>query len=545
MTESALPILTFVGRPLDPNKGLVTFLDALELLHSLPHPPLFTVWIIGGDDDELPHLRSLISAKPRLMREATEGRFHIWGKIKRDALPEFYRRSHVVAMPSVREPFGLVAIEAMACGTPVIGTRQGGLDDTILSGLTGAKTEIDQPDSLAGALLLYLRGPILSKTRGQIARKWASSAFSKNSAYSQMSDLYTCNAVPELLAVKWELSSKFHEEELVTRLSQVEKIIGCAVNISQVVVASHHIVAKVESSEGTYVLKVFRDRPSLTAAVFPVGQGFPIRSAQDFVDNAVYHKDNPCIPSLVAYDREFGFAVHKWIEMEPCHPTPDHLRSLSSNFADYGKRLAGGEVQLSNYSSALNNFLNQRDEITLERLDCASADLNRVRQKINFGIRTSHPVAELTRIAMCLDKKGWPIPVDIADRIRMIVNLLLGKWIPLNEPPKLQHGDLKSRHIMTSISRLCVIDTEHSVFAVGELDIGTYAAGEVANGASVFNVVRDIRLATDSEAAAISALQWMAYYLVLDYISCVHHGKTTQPAIVIRRAFYNLALALT
>lgn len=543
--ESCLPILTFVGRPLDPNKGLVTLMDALELLHSLPCSPHFIVWIIGGDDDELPHLHSLIAARPRLMHEVTEGRFIIWGKVKRDALPEFYRRSSLVVMPSIREPFGLVAIEAMACGTPVIGTRQGGLDDTILSGLTGAKVEVDQPDSLAGAILLYLRGPSLCKTRGQLARRWASVAFSKKNAYGKMSELYTSKAIPDLVTVKWDLVSQFHEEEIISRLSSVENLIGRAITSWQVVAARHHIVAKIQTVDGVFALKVFRDRPSLTAAMFSVGQGFPARTAQDFVDNAIYHTGNPCIPPLIATDRKSGLAIHAWIDMAPFQSSSVHLRAVARDFTEHGKRVGICEPQLESYLSALNVFLVHRDEICLGKLDCASAELNRACQHVNFGIRTSHPVAELTRIVLCLDKKGWPIPADVSDRIRMVVNMLLAKWIPLDELPKLQHGDLKARHLMSASSGLLVIDTEHSLFAIGELDLGTYAAGEVMSGVSMFNVVREIDKTTESKAATISALQWMAYYLVHGYLSRVHHGKTTKPTKVIRHALFNLALAIT
>lgn len=545
MTESTLPILTFVGRPLDPNKGLATFLDALELLLSLPYPSRFMVWIIGGDGDELPHLHSLIAARPRLIHEATEGRFLIWGKVKRDALPEFYRRSHLVVMPSIREPFGLVAIEAMACGTPVIGTRQGGLDDTILSGLTGAKVEVDQPDALAGALLLYLRGPALRKTRGRLARSWASKAFSKSNAYGRMSELYTSEAMPELVAANWDLSSKFHEEEVASRLCSVGEMIGRPITGWRVVAASHHIVAKIETPDGPLALKVFRDRPSLTAAMFPVGQGFPARTAKDFVDNAIYHSANPRVPPLITANHELGVVIHAWVDMEPFYPSSNELRMVARDFAMHGICVGVCKAQLESYLFALNAFLTNRDEIGLERLDCASADLNRVCQRISFGVRASHPVAELTRIAFCLEKKGWPIPADVSDRIRMVVNLLLAKWIPLDEPPKLQHGDLKVRHLMSTTSGLLVIDTEHSVFAIGELDLGTYAAGEVTRGVSMFNVIREINKTTESKAATISAIQWMAYYLVLGYMSRVHHGKTTEPAKVIRHAFSNLALALT
>lgn len=537
-----LPILTFVGRPLDPNKGLITFLDALELLNSLPCPPRFLVWIIGGDDDELPHIHALLAARPRLMKETMDGSFFIWGKIKRDALPEFYRRSQLVIMPSLREQFGLVAIEAMACGVPVIGTKQGGIDDTVLSGLTGAKIEIDQPDALAGALLLYLREPNLRITRGRLARSWARMAFSKKNVYARMAELYTNDSVPELDTTDWKLSNKFHEVEIINRMSSIETMIDRDILDWKIVAARHHIVAKLETSDGAFALKVFRDRPSLTTAIFPVGHCFPIRTSQDFVDNAIYHSNNPYVPPLIAYNHDLGTVIYSWVDTEPFQSNSCDLRIISHGFGEYGKI---NEPQLENYLSSLDTFLTHRDELTLERLDLAAAELNRTCQQANLSNRTSHPMAELTRISFCLENKGWPIPDDIASRIRMVINLLLSKWIPSDELPKLQHGDLKSRHLMMTTSGLMVVDTEHSVFAVGELDLGTYAAGEVMHGANIFNAVRTIGEATETKAESFSALQWMAYYLILGYLSRVHHGKTSEPAKVIRHALTNLALALS
>jgi glycosyltransferase involved in cell wall biosynthesis len=79
-----------------------------------------------------------------------------------------YNRVKAVAYTAMREPFGLVAIEAMACGTPVVGVREGGLQETILHGETGflAKPE---PEACAEAIKFLLENDVERKVMGEKA----------------------------------------------------------------------------------------------------------------------------------------------------------------------------------------------------------------------------------------------------------------------------------------------------------------------------------------------------------------------------------------
>lgn len=539
------PILLFVGRPLDPNKGLITFFDALEVLLSLKSPAKFSTWIIGGDPEELSHIHKIISVRPLLLQEFQHGHLLLWGKIKRDALPEFYRRSLVTVMPSFREQFGLVAIEAMACGTPVIGSRQGGIADTVLAGLTGATVEIDQPDALAGALLLYLRGPILRRTRGLLAKAWACAAFSKANVYNQMSHLYTMETLPSLTTLEWGLRRDFDSLEFKNKLCLIEKNIGMPVERWEIIAARHHVVIRLDTQNGPLALKIFRDRPGLSPAIFPIGVTPPARTAKDFIDNTLYHADNPMVPRLITADQELGIAVHAWVEAEPLDVSPANLHAIKQAFAQYGASKPCDPETDEKYSLALSEFLANRNEANLEQLDLASEVLNQKCQRAEMRIRATHPIAELTRIMLCLEKKGWPIPEDICTRMRMVIGLLLAKSIPISLKPNLCHGDLKSRHIFYGATGLQTFDTEHSVFAVGDLDVGTYAAAEVSHGANVFNVIRTIYEATESTGHATMAIQWMVYFLIHGYLARVHHGKITNPGRVIRRALSDITIAIT
>ena len=83
-----------------------------------------------------------------------------------DELAVWYNRAGVVAYASVNEPFGLVALEAMACGTPVVGVAEGGLKESIRDGVTGYLIDAD-PGSLARALNRVLGNAGLQKEMGE------------------------------------------------------------------------------------------------------------------------------------------------------------------------------------------------------------------------------------------------------------------------------------------------------------------------------------------------------------------------------------------
>ena len=281
--------ITFVGRPLDPNKGFVSLLDALELLFDLPEVPQFHFWIIGGEPDEGTLISNLLDTRPRLKQLMAKGGVNAWGRVKRESLPEFYKRSSIVVMPSHREPFGLVAIESMLCGCPVIGTKQGGLSDTIIHGITGVQADVDSPKAIANAILLYLRNPQIRKTRGMFARDWAKSAFTKSAVYDQIRRLYCQDSVPSLEKPEWELARRYNKSSIEEAIIKTEELLGVPVNKCQIITSRYHIVAKIETRVGTFALKQFKERPSLRESVFPLGKVGTFSLVEEFVENTKFH----------------------------------------------------------------------------------------------------------------------------------------------------------------------------------------------------------------------------------------------------------------
>jgi len=133
-SELGLPgdskILLFAGR-IEPFKGIDTILRAVACLRDKKDLCLL---VLGGDSDsdgELTRLRYLaneLGIKERVI---------LWGTVEHDRIPLFYNAAHVCVVASYHESFSLVAVEALACNTPVVAPRVGGLATIIKDRETG------------------------------------------------------------------------------------------------------------------------------------------------------------------------------------------------------------------------------------------------------------------------------------------------------------------------------------------------------------------------------------------------------------------------
>lgn len=131
-------ILLFVGR-IEPLKGLDTLIRAVAYLSQQHHLGKFYLIIIGGDpEQDAQDVNSEIHRLQRLCDELCLGNLVIFvGKRGQDILPYYYSAAEMVIVPSHYESFGMVALEAMACGTPVIASQVGGLAFLVRDGETG------------------------------------------------------------------------------------------------------------------------------------------------------------------------------------------------------------------------------------------------------------------------------------------------------------------------------------------------------------------------------------------------------------------------
>jgi len=150
-------LLTFVGR-IQPHKGPDVLLRAAAEMVS--HSPYLraklAVVVIGGTSgyiNELEKLKSL--AKFLKIEDIT----HFVDPVSRTALPDWYRATDLVCVPSYSESFGLVALEAQACGTPVVATAIGGLRTAISDGISGSLVDGHDPKAWSAVISRLIAEP--------------------------------------------------------------------------------------------------------------------------------------------------------------------------------------------------------------------------------------------------------------------------------------------------------------------------------------------------------------------------------------------------
>jgi D-inositol-3-phosphate glycosyltransferase len=169
-------MILFVGR-IQPLKGIDTLIRAMKrVINQYPgFKSSLCVSIIGGDpnpDSELEQAE--IERLKELRTDLGIGDLVTFlGAKDQDTLVYFYSAAEMVVMPSHYESFGMVALEAMACGTPIIGSDVGGLSFSIEDGFNGYLVPGQDPDALADKIALLLRHSGLRDHLGEQALRWA------------------------------------------------------------------------------------------------------------------------------------------------------------------------------------------------------------------------------------------------------------------------------------------------------------------------------------------------------------------------------------
>ena len=151
-------VALYVGR-IEPYKGTDVLVRALSLL---PKQGSVCLLVVGGSEGE----RSVDWLREEARASGVSGLVDWRGAVPQGALPAYYAAADVCVVPSLHETFGLVALEAMACGTPVVASDAGGLRELVRHGEDGLLCKPGDAAALAEALAVVLSDPLRAQRMG-------------------------------------------------------------------------------------------------------------------------------------------------------------------------------------------------------------------------------------------------------------------------------------------------------------------------------------------------------------------------------------------
>jgi len=177
------PLIVYAGR-IDPIKGIDLLLQSVACMKIRENAELI---VIGGGDLEFDeYLRYLQDLSREL---GISQRVHFVAAMDQEHLMYYFNAADVCVVPSRYESFGLVALEAMACGTPVIARKVGGLQSLVKHGMTGYLVPWHCPEPLANQLEVILENNLLREKMGYHAESWAKT-WTWESTVEQLNNVY-------------------------------------------------------------------------------------------------------------------------------------------------------------------------------------------------------------------------------------------------------------------------------------------------------------------------------------------------------------------
>ncbi len=198
--DGGAPYVLFVGR-MTRQKGLKYLLAAAERID-----PRMQIVLCAGESDT-PELQAELEATVEELKARRPGLVWIPEMVDRQTTVALYSHATVFCCPSIYEPFGIINLEAMACGTPVVGSNVGGIPEVVVDGETGFIVELalaaapphdpTDPDGFAGGLAQainrFVADPELARRMGAAGRQRVLDCYSWQSIAKRTYELY--NAV--------------------------------------------------------------------------------------------------------------------------------------------------------------------------------------------------------------------------------------------------------------------------------------------------------------------------------------------------------------
>ncbi len=181
--DTSRPYVIFVGR-ITRQKGVPVLLRAASAL--VPEAQL----VLCAGQPDTPELAAEVTELVGGLRASRSGVVWIPEMLPKHEVIQLLTHAAVFACPSVYEPLGIVNLEAMACGTAVVGSRTGGIPEVVADGETGLLVPPGEPEPLAEALNALILDPDRAAAMGQAGRKRVVAEFGWAAIAAQTAALY-------------------------------------------------------------------------------------------------------------------------------------------------------------------------------------------------------------------------------------------------------------------------------------------------------------------------------------------------------------------
>jgi len=181
--DPARPAVIFVGR-ITRQKGVPVLLRAAASLAAEAQ-----LVLLAGQPDT-PELAGEVTGLVTSLQQTRSGVIWIPEMLPKREVIQLLSHATVFVCPSLYEPLGIVNLEAMACGTAVVGSQVGGIPEVVVDGETGLLVPPDDPAALAAALNALLLDPARAAAMGAAGRKRAVAEFGWDTIAAQTAELY-------------------------------------------------------------------------------------------------------------------------------------------------------------------------------------------------------------------------------------------------------------------------------------------------------------------------------------------------------------------
>lgn len=175
---------------IDANKGHDLLLGAFDIVRK----EISDIQLVigGGSPKPQERERGIVAAMKKIVDEkGLEERVQIVGYVPDELMVPYYQQAEMFVLPSIFEPFGMTALEAMACGRPVIASRLGGIRNTITSGENGLLVDPSKSREFAEAMIQLLTDQQLAERLGKEGHKTIQQHLSWEAIAERHIDFYT------------------------------------------------------------------------------------------------------------------------------------------------------------------------------------------------------------------------------------------------------------------------------------------------------------------------------------------------------------------